>query len=78
MDLHSLPQRAERLERLTCGELEPPCYGSVWPVVWGAGVRIPGLPDSLFLIVCDSIPRTPRVMPQTVTRMCDSNTRNRK
>ena len=45
VDLHSLPQRAERPERLTCGELEPPCYGSVWPVVWGAGVKIPGLPD---------------------------------
>ena len=25
---------------------EPPCYGPVWPVVWGAGVRTSRLPDS--------------------------------
>ncbi len=29
--------------------LEPPCYGSVWPVVWGAGVKISRLPDSAYL-----------------------------
>jgi len=31
---------------MTSVVLEPPCYGSVWPVVWGAGVRISRLPDS--------------------------------
>ena len=27
---------------------EPPCYGPVWPVVWGAGVQSSRLPDSAF------------------------------
>jgi hypothetical protein len=43
---HPLPERPERVQRVTSGELEPPCYGSVRPVVWGLGVRIPWLPDS--------------------------------
>ena len=28
---------------------EPPCYGPVWPVVWGAGVKTSRLPDSALL-----------------------------
>ena len=43
---HSLPRGSERVQKVTSGELEPPCYGSVWPVVWGAGVRTSRLPDS--------------------------------
>ncbi len=44
---HSLPRRPERSQRVTSGELEPQCYGSVWPVAWGAGVRTSRLPDSI-------------------------------
>ena len=47
--VHPLPQRAEEEgARVTGGMLESPCYGSVWPVVWGPGVKISRLPDSLF------------------------------
>jgi hypothetical protein len=30
---------------LVCDRPEPPCYGPVWPVVWGPGVKSPRLPD---------------------------------
>jgi hypothetical protein len=52
MGIHSLPGRAEaRKVRVTSDVLEPPCYGSVWPVVWGAGVRTSRLPDSLLNVM---------------------------
>jgi hypothetical protein len=43
---YPLSRRSERIKRLASGELEPPCYGSVWPVVWGVEVRTLRLPDS--------------------------------
>ena len=36
---------------LVCDRPEPPCYGPVWPVVWGPGVKSPRLPDSLLLVI---------------------------
>jgi hypothetical protein len=52
---HSLSQRPEREQRIAGGELEPPCYGSVRPVVWGLGVKIPWLPDSLSFFIMHDI-----------------------
>jgi hypothetical protein len=46
--VHPLPRRTETNVRVAGGVSEPPCYGSVWPVVWGAGVKISRLPDSAF------------------------------
>ena len=49
----SVTRTARKGKTVTGGELEPPCYGSVWPVVWGAGVRIPCLPDSHLYFCCE-------------------------
>ena len=36
-DAHPYASMKRFAEVLHGGVLEPPCYGSVWPVVWGGG-----------------------------------------